>query len=42
MNILITGGAGFVASHVADIYIAAGHSVVILDDGIATVVDSLR
>jgi UDP-glucose 4-epimerase len=32
MNILITGGAGFIASHVADAYIDAGHRVVILDD----------
>lgn len=32
MNILITGGAGFIASHVADAYIAEGHSVVIVDD----------
>ena len=32
MKILITGGAGFIASHVADCYIAAGHEVVILDD----------
>jgi len=32
LNILITGGAGFIASHVADAYIAEGHSVVIVDD----------
>jgi UDP-glucose 4-epimerase len=32
MKILVTGGAGFIGSHVADIFIAAGHSVVILDD----------
>jgi UDP-glucose 4-epimerase len=32
MRIIITGGAGFVASHVADAYIAAGHDVAILDD----------
>jgi UDP-glucose 4-epimerase len=31
-NILITGGAGFIGSHVADAYLAAGHSVTILDD----------
>jgi UDP-glucose 4-epimerase len=31
-NVLITGGAGFVGSHVADAYLAAGHSVTILDD----------
>lgn len=32
MRILVTGGAGFIASHVADGYIAAGHDVCILDD----------
>lgn len=31
-RILVTGGAGFIASHVADAYIAAGHDVAILDD----------
>lgn len=32
MRILITGGAGFIASHIADAYLKAGHEVVILDD----------
>jgi UDP-glucose 4-epimerase len=32
MKILITGGAGFIGSHVADAYIAEGHQVVVLDD----------
>jgi UDP-glucose 4-epimerase len=32
MNILITGGAGFIGSHVADAYLALGHRVVIVDD----------
>jgi UDP-glucose 4-epimerase len=32
MKILVTGAAGFIASHVADAYIAAGHEVMILDD----------
>ncbi len=32
MKILVTGGAGFIASHVSDAYIAAGHEVVIMDD----------
>ena len=32
MNILITGGAGFIGSHVAEAYLAQGHRVVILDD----------
>ncbi len=32
MKILVTGGAGFIASHVVDRYIDSGHEVVILDD----------
>ncbi|HXH49059.1 MAG TPA: NAD-dependent epimerase/dehydratase family protein [Terriglobia bacterium] len=32
MKILVTGGAGFIASHVADAYIAEDHDVAILDD----------
>lgn len=32
MNIFITGGAGFIGSHLAESYLAAGHSVTILDD----------
>jgi UDP-glucose 4-epimerase len=32
MKILVTGGAGFIASHVADACLAAGHDVAILDD----------
>ncbi len=32
MKILVTGGAGFIASHISDAYIAAGHEVVIMDD----------
>jgi UDP-glucose 4-epimerase len=32
VKILVTGAAGFIASHVADAYVAAGHDVVILDD----------
>src|SRR5260370_13181724 len=32
MKILVTGGGGFIGSHVADAYIAAGHEVAILDD----------
>ena len=32
MKILVTGGAGFIGSHVADAYLAAGHEVVIVDD----------
>jgi len=32
MRILVTGGAGFVGSHVADGFIAAGHEVAVLDN----------
>lgn len=32
MRVLVTGGAGFIASHVADKVLAAGHEVTILDD----------
>ncbi len=32
MKILVTGAAGFIASHVADAYVNAGHEVVIMDD----------
>ncbi|HTO21578.1 MAG TPA: NAD-dependent epimerase/dehydratase family protein [Spirochaetia bacterium] len=32
MKILVTGGAGFIGSHVVDAYRAAGHAVVVVDD----------
>jgi len=32
MKIVITGGAGFIASHIADAYLKAGHQVVIIDN----------
>jgi UDP-glucose 4-epimerase len=32
MKILVTGGAGFIASHVVDRYLAEGHDVVIVDN----------
>lgn len=32
MKILITGGAGFIASHIADAYIETGHDVTIIDN----------
>lgn len=32
MKILVTGGAGFIASNIADAYIEAGHKVIIVDN----------
>jgi UDP-glucose 4-epimerase len=32
MKILLTGGAGFIGSHVAEAYLRAGHEVVVVDD----------
>ncbi|MGO9482054.1 MAG: NAD-dependent epimerase/dehydratase family protein [Candidatus Kryptoniota bacterium] len=32
MNILVTGGAGFIGSNIVDAYVQAGHTVVIVDD----------
>ena len=32
MRILVTGGAGFIASHVVDGYLAAGNDVAVVDD----------
>ncbi|MBC8183083.1 NAD-dependent epimerase/dehydratase family protein [candidate division KSB1 bacterium] len=32
MKILVTGGAGFIASHVTDAYINQGHEVVVIDN----------
>jgi len=32
MNILLTGGAGFIGSHVADALVDAGHDLTVLDD----------
>ena len=31
-KILVTGGAGFIGSHIVDTYIAAGHEVAVVDD----------
>jgi UDP-glucose 4-epimerase len=31
MKIIVTGGAGFIASHVVDAYVKAGHHVVVID-----------
>jgi UDP-glucose 4-epimerase len=32
MRILVTGGAGFIGSHIVDAFIAAGHTVAVIDD----------
>jgi UDP-glucose 4-epimerase len=32
MRIIVTGGAGFIASHVVDAYLAEGHDVAVIDD----------
>jgi len=32
MKILVTGGAGFIASHIVDAYIEKGHNVVVIDN----------
>lgn len=32
MKILVTGGAGFIASHIVDAYIQAGHELVVIDN----------
>ena len=41
MKVLVTGGAGFIGSHVVDALIAAGHLPVVLDDLSSGSVDNL-
>jgi UDP-glucose 4-epimerase len=42
MRVLITGGAGFIGSHVADVLLQAGHEVAILDDLSTGSLDNLQ
>ena len=32
MKVLVTGGAGFIASHIVDAYVSRGHDVTVVDD----------
>src|SRR5215475_13868258 len=40
-KILVTGGAGFIGSHVAETLVASGHDVLVLDDLSGGFVDNL-
>ncbi len=42
MRVLITGGAGFIGSHLADAYIARGDEIFILDDLSTGSIDNIR
>jgi UDP-glucose 4-epimerase len=42
VRILVTGGAGFIGSHVVDAYIAAGHEVAVLDNFSTGQVDNIN
>jgi UDP-glucose 4-epimerase len=41
MRILITGGAGFIGSHLADSFLAAGHEVAVLDNLVSGKLENL-
>ena len=41
MRILITGGAGFIGSHLAEEYLKKGHEVYVIDDLSTGVLDNL-
>jgi UDP-glucose 4-epimerase len=42
MRVLITGGAGFIGSHLADAYIARGDEIFVLDDLSTGSIDNIR
>jgi UDP-glucose 4-epimerase len=42
MKILVTGGCGFIGSHIVDAYIAAGHEVVVIDNLSTGVIENLN
>ncbi len=42
MKILMTGGCGFIGSHIADAYVAKGHDVVVIDDLSTGNIDNLN
>lgn len=42
MKILVTGGAGFIGSHVVDTFVADGHEVMVVDDMSTGVADNIN
>lgn len=42
MKILVTGGAGFIGSHIVDKYIEMGHSVIVLDNLYSGLVENIN
>ena len=42
MRVLITGGAGFIGSHLADAYLARGDEVFVIDDLSTGSIDNIR
>ncbi len=42
MKILVTGGCGFIGSHIVDAYVAEGHDVVVIDNLSTGVIENLN